>query len=432
MDLLIIAYGQVLEGRDMDMRELKALEIAARSHIVADDNGWIVPSQTSARKYRVTLHPAVTCTCEDFELRREPCKHVLAVRFSLEREQGQRTQKVDTDVVPKKPTYKQNWPAYNLAQRTEKHRFQILLADLCAGFVEPPHEGRGRKPITIADKLFAVCYKVYSTFSSRRFGSDLDDAHADGYLSRKLHPNKVNIILESKDITELLHTMIEHSSLPLKAIETVFAPDSSGFSVSKFVRWYDEKYGRERSGKDWIKVHTIVGVQTGIVTAARIYGRDTNDCPIMPELVRATAKNFTVKEVAADKGYLSAENVEVVAEVGGTAFIAPKSSTTGAVGGLFEKMFHYYQFRREEFLQHYHQRSNMESTWSAVKRKFGDNVRSRSDTAKVNEALAKLVCFNLTRVILSQCELGIEAIFWPSEEIGADEQPDVLSMKRPG
>ena len=327
----------------------------------------------------------------------------------------------------------QNWIAYNLAQREEKHRFQLLLADLCAGIPEPVRERdqRGRKPIPLADKLFAVCYKVYSTFSSRHFGSDLADAAAQGYLSFSPNPNKVNIILESTELTPYLHTLLEHSALPLKAIETVFAPDSSGFSVSKFIRWFDEKYGRERSGKDWIKVHVICGVQTNIITAARIYGRDANDCPILPELVKATAENFKVREVVADKGYLSAENVEAVAAAGGEAFIAPKSSTTGGVGGLFEKMFHYYRYRREEFLKHYHQRSNVESCFSAVKRKFGDNVRSRSDAAMVNEVLAKLVCFNLTRVILSQCELGIEAEFWDKEEPACDE-PGILSIVRPG
>src|SRR5262245_62065728 len=40
------------------------------------------------------------------------------------------------------------------------------------------------------------------------------------------------------------------------------------------------------------------------------------------------------------KGYLSVENVEVIAALGGEAFIAPKSNTTGAAGGLFEKMVH--------------------------------------------------------------------------------------------
>jgi len=413
----------------MDMRELKALEIAARQRIVFDNGVWLVPSQSSATKYRVALNP-VSCTCEDFLLRQEACKHVLAVRLTCERERGVKGPDIVTDEVPRRPTYKQNWPAYNLAQREEKRRFQVLLHDLCSHLPEPLHDCRGRKPVSVADKLFSVCFKVYSTVSSRRFGTDLEEAFEKGYLARNLHPNKVNIILEAADITPHLHALIARSALPLRVVDTDFAVDSSGFSVSKFVRWFDEKYGRERSGKDWVKVHIACGVKTHVVTAAAIYDRDAADCPILPELVKATAKNFTVDEVSADKGYLSAENVELIDSVGGTPFIAPKTNTTGAAGGLFERMFHYYQFRREEFLQHYHKRSNVESTFSAIKRKFGDNVRSRTDTAKVNEALVKLVCHNLCCVIMSQCELGIAPVFWEDER-PANENLEVLPFVRP-
>ena len=172
-----------------------------------------------------------------------------------------------------------------------------------------------------------------------------------------------------------------------------------------------------------MKVH--VGVNTHVVTAAAIYGREANDCPVMPELVKTTAENFTIKEMSGDKAYLSVENVEAVFATGGIPFIAPKTSTTGAAGGLFEKMFHYYQFRREDFLAHYHKRSNVESKFSSVKRKFGDSIRSRTPTAQRNEVYAKLVCSNLCFVILSQCELGITPVFWQEEQT---EKPDVLPM----
>jgi transposase len=111
-------------------------------------------------------------------------------------------------------------------------------------------------------------------------------------------------------------------------------------------------------------------------------------------------------------------NAECVYELGAIPFIAPKIDTTGGSGGLFAKMVGYYQYKRDEFLSHYHQRSNVESTFSAVKRKFGDAVRSRTDVGMANEVLAKFICFNLTRVILSQVELGIEAEFWPKDEPG--------------
>ena len=41
--------------------------------------------------------------------------------------------------------------------------------------------------------------------------------------------------------------------------------------------------------------------------------------------------------------------------------------------------------------------------------------------------LAKFVCFNLTRVILSQVELGIEANFWNDKDGG--EPRDVIPLR---
>jgi transposase len=213
------------------------------------------------------------------------------------------------------------------------------------------------------------------------------------------------------------------SALPLVPVESNFAVDSSGFSTSKFVRWQDEKYGVERSGHDWVKAHICSGVRTNVVTAVEIKERDANDCPLLPDLVAATARTFKIGEVSADKGYLSVENVETIAALGGTPFIAPKANTTGGAGGLFERMFHYYQFRREEFLAHYHKRSNIESTFSAIKRKFGDSVHARNAVGMVNEVLCKLVCQNLTCVILSQIELGIEAAFWDDGDGPCDVLP---------
>jgi transposase len=412
------------------MRELKGLEIAARSRIEFADGVWLVPSQSTATKYRVLLDPnADGCTCDDFALTGKTCKHIHAARLARERDHDGQSPKIDTDVVPKRPTYKQSWPAYDLAQITEKHRLQVLLYDLCQGIEEPPLPKTGRHPTPLRDQVFAAVFKVYCLLSSRRFGSDLRDVQDKGYVSPTIHPNTVSAYLDRVELTPVLHALIVRSAMPLKAIETTFAVDSSGFSASKFVRWYDEKYGVQRSGHDWVKVHIACGVKTNIVTAVRILDRDAADCPQFVPLLKKTAETFTVREMTADKAYLSAENVEATAECGGTAFIAPKSTTTGAAGGLFEKMFHYYSLRREEFLNHYHQRSNAESTFSAIKRKFGDHVRSKNETAMVNEALCKILGYNLTCVIHSQCELGIEAAFWSENEGGPR---DVLPLVRPG
>jgi hypothetical protein len=66
----------------------------------------------------------------------------------------------------------------------------------------------------------------------------------------------------------------------------------------------------------------------------------------------------------------------------------------------------------EEYLQHYHKRSNIETTISAIKRKFGGSVMSTNDAAMVNEVLCKLLCQNLTCLIEEQEALGIVPVFW--------------------
>jgi transposase len=103
--------------------------------------------------------------------------------------------------------------------------------------------------------------------------------------------------------------------------------------------------------------------------------------------VNTTAAHFDMREVSADKGYSSVNNTNVIASHGATPYIAFKSIHSGAAGGLWEKMFHYFAFNRQEFLLHYHKRSNVESTFSMIKAKFRDHVRSKTDIAMQNEVL---------------------------------------------
>jgi transposase len=132
----------------------------------------------------------------------------------------------------------------------------------------------------------------------------------------------------------------------------------------------------------------------------------------LPPMLETTARNFKVAEVSADKGYGSLKNTDAVFAVGATPFIAFKNNSNGMVGGKFQEMFHYFMYRRQEFLQHYHKRSNVESTFSMMKRKFGDSIRSKTDIAMINETLCKVLCHNLVVLIHEMQELGIEATFW--------------------
>jgi transposase len=402
----------------MTDREIKALQIAAKSKLTRKGNTWIVPSQAGQGEYQVNVDPDFfNCTCRDHEFTQARCKHIYAVEYVIEREQTADGQTVVTETVKvTRKTYTQNWPAYNAAQTQEKSRLQALLYELCRNLPEP-EQHRGRPRLSLADIIFASTFKIYSTVSGRRFQSDLQEAKRRGFLSKMPSYNSVFRYLEAEALTPYLYELIATSALPLKTVEEDFAVDSSGFSTGQFMRWFDVKYGKEEDRRMWLKVHLMCGVKTNIVTSVEISDGYANDHGFFKPLLEATAGNgFTLKEVSADKAYLSGENLLTTLRHKAIPYIPFKSNSRaqtnyGPKSTLWTRMLSFYTDHREEFLTHYHKRSNVETTFFMIKSKFGQRLRSKTLTAQINEALCKVLCHNLCVVIQSQHELGIDIDF---------------------
>jgi Transposase len=410
------------EGFAVDAREQKGMVLAATRTITRKGDNWLVPSHIGHVKYEVHLDPKTpTCTCPDHETTGGACKHIHAARFVSQRDLFDFRHEPPTELfeATSKPTYRQDWPAYNAAQVNEKTKFQSMLRDLCSRFEEPPRQGRGRPRIPLADAIFAAVFKVYSTVSGRRFMCDLCDARDKGYIKRMPCYNSIFGILESPATTDMLLTLITESAQPLKAVETNFACDSSGFSASRFDRWFEHKWKQVRIQRAWVKCHIMCGVKTNIITAVEIHGQYTADTTQLPNLLASTARRFKVNEVSADLAYSSHDNLLAVALVGGKPMIPFKKNVTPKQGGLWAKMYHYFHLHREEFLKRYHLRSNVETTFHMLKSKFGDGVRSKCDVAMKNEVLCKILGHNLCCLIQALYELGIDPVFWEQQQTAA-------------
>lgn len=156
----------------------------------------------------------------------------------------------------------------------------------------------------------------------------------------------------------------------------------------------------------------MVGTKTNVITAAQVTDRMSHDSPMLPTLVNVTSDYFDVQQVSADKGYSSARNLEAITAAGAEPFVAFKINATGtSKTQLWSKAFHFFQMNREEFLTRYHSRSNVESTFSAIKRKFGDTIRSKTPTAQRNELLLKVLCHNIVCLIHEIHESGATGMF---------------------
>ncbi|MGA3359430.1 MAG: hypothetical protein ABSC87_04400 [Halobacteriota archaeon] len=77
-------------------------------------------------------------------------------------------------------------------------------------------------------------------------------------------------------------------------------------------------------------------------------------------------------------------------------------------------MYHYFEYRNAEFLEHYHKRSNAETTFHMTKSKFGHAARSKTEVVQVNEVLLKVFYHNICVVIQQMWGLGIEPNFFGS------------------
>ncbi|MBI4017715.1 MAG: transposase [Candidatus Aenigmarchaeota archaeon] len=398
-----------------EIRRQKGLQIAQTCRISKKPTGeYLVPSQSGMGKYTVRyVGYKPQCDCPDFEKRNVlgvRCKHIWAVQLIVNRHLNQDGTVTTTKTM--KMTYGQNWTSYTLAQTHEKELFMRLLNDLCQSVPNPQYKF-GRPILPLSDMVFSSALKVYTTFSLRRFTSDMNGAKEKGYIDAVPYYTTVARYMEKPELTPVLIDLIMKTALPLASVETDFAVDSSGFSTRRYARWFDFKYGKEKDVRIWLKAHLMCGTKTNIVTAVEVTEGYGADSPRLPELVNATKLHFDIKQVSADKAYSSVNNLEIIERAGGEPFIPFKSNTVTRARQprIWKRLYHYFQFNREDFLQNYHKRSNVETTFHMIKAKFGTQIRSKTKTAEINEVLCKILCHNICVVIQEMHELGIEPTF---------------------
>jgi len=391
------------------LREERANIILSRENSInmIDKGLFAVQSQKGIRRYRVEWSgDGWKCNCLDFVKNNRPCKHIIAVEHYLVGYVTIEGEEPKTEPI----TYSQDWSAYNMAQAHEIELFDHLLSELVS-IVEELEQHMGRPKIRLKDQIFCCVMKVYSQLSLRRSQCLYHQALERQQIAYAPHYNAISRTLLNPKMTSMLHNLVRLSALPLAGIEKDFAVDSSGFRCSSFGEYCEYAHGTKRM-HNWLKVHISTGVKTNIVADVIITDEYGADDPQFEPLVRGTAQGFTINEVSADGIYSSRKNHKVVDELGGRAYIPFDSNATGKTGGaLWKKAFHYFQLHRDEFEEHYHKRSNAESTFSAIKNKFGEIIKSRKRTAQINEMLCKIIAYNITVLISAMFELGITPNF---------------------
>lgn len=130
-------------------------------------------------------------------------------------------------------------------------------------------------------------------------------------------------------------------------------------------------------------------------------------------LFHGTRRTFDMREISADKGYLSRDIYALAKENGVDAYIVFKNNSRGRAMGspAWLNAFYHFQNNKTDFLEHYHKRSNVESTFGAIKKKLGETLKSKNRTAQVNELLCKILAYNITVLINCMYTSNVEPVF---------------------
>lgn len=370
---------------------------------------WLVPAASHSGSWVVDYFDpdSPTCTCPDFAQRWAFCKHIFAIEIHEKR------LSILKPTPPAGATYTQDWSGYNAAQTNERDHFVQLLHGLCQGITMPP-AGRGRPRTPLADVVFSCALKVYEGTSGRRASSDLRTCHEQGLTTKLVSYNTISDYMKDPSLTPLLRMLVQESAAPLAGIESHIAVDATGFSTRVYDRYYDHKWGKKRRKASFVKAHAACGALTHVCTDLLVNGK--GDATQLAPLLEGTSLRFDFDEVSADKAYSSKANHQVVADLGAVPYIPFKHGTVGKTGpAMWRKMFHYFQYKRAEFSARYHQRSQVETMFSMVKAKFGGSVRSKLETAQVNEVHFKFLCHNIVVLVGAIYMHDLVPEFWTDE-----------------
>lgn len=186
--------------------------------------------------------------------------------------------------------------------------------------------------------------------------------------------------------------------------EVVIAVDSSGIKVTPKGEWVRGQGKRKRKG--YLKIHLAVDVKTKQILAMEVTDERVADSDQFELLVKDARRVANVVKVLGDGAYDSKEIFEYLEAEGITAGIRPRKSSSGKARGCWPRMRAVREFlegeKRWSRKVGYGKRRMVESTFSSLKRTFGEFASAKKFSNMIQEMKLKAFTYNLL-LSLSRC-----------------------------
>lgn len=165
------------------------------------------------------------------------------------------------------------------------------------------------------------------------------------------------------------------------------AIDGTGFSLTSPSAYYVQRIDRKKPVKRFVKLSAFFSLDSRKFIALRIRAKPRHDTKDVKYLLK---KNSSMKKLFGDSAYDAEFIHRECFYMGIQTIIKPKKNIKK---GFFRKK------QLKNYLEtEYHQRSNIESGFSSLKRKYGTLVLSKSLVAQRAEIYCRAIAYNLSLI----------------------------------
>jgi len=178
--------------------------------------------------------------------------------------------------------------------------------------------------------------------------------------------------------------------------DVVLAVDASGIKVSNRGDWIRRKWKVQRG---YLKIHIAVDTKRKRILALEVTDEKVGDGRMLQPLVEEASKKANVTETLGDGAYDTKSNFTYLAEKGIEPVIKVRRNASSRAGGCMPRKLVAQEYLQDpEAWKHKHgygQRWMVESTFSSLKRTFGEYVSAKTMRNMVNEIMIKASLYNL-------------------------------------
>ena len=277
------------------------------------------------------------------------------------------------------------------------------VADFCYDLFQiaelPLHFSKfSNKLYSVHQKLFLLVYKQFRKFTYEELLTDLaDNFNLRAYLGLNKLPNYTTLIKFAKNLPLNILNKLVLAFKSLIPKPKKVAIDATGISLDNASPHYCKRIGKSCKKRPFMKTSFVVDIENYFILLCKMRKKSRHDTKDAKPLIKKLSKHYRPEILYADRGYddnnifkLCFEKLKAYPLILQRRLDVPKHRRNGEYRKQTFDVFDY-----GEYLQ----RNKIETLNSMIKRRFNSNVKSHVDKLQRVEILARVIAYNIDRII---------------------------------